>query len=587
MLINSRDMVKTLPHPNTDGGADMRETFWQLWVGHQPFLLKLCLYWMKGDVAEAQEALSGAMMRALEGTPDKLPEIGNVRAWLAKIVRNHCIDLLRQQKGLRLEAKDADYLLHGLDERNMLLEASPEMNMVQGEAYHQILRAVEGLPLRLREVMMLRAYQNMPFKEIALHLSITPANARKRATQARSLLSQRLRADENDVRPARSADPSGSAPRGERRAADAIMERPVAPATQAMRYAHTTKIQLAQGRVIERILFLSRRPARIEQRLKTLKNYMGRHPSGWTKNKEYADLLCILGRFSEAALHYQDVLQRQPQLVLVGESLARCLQVLGQSNAAIQVLKSLHDKVTNPAYARHIEALAAYMEGNHRALAAWKQACQLDPGHLHYTLCLSAHLLRLRRSPEAKIKLQQHLRHHPMDREGYHLLLAALCDLNKPKEYAAVLQQVTRKFPGDLLVSVQNVIFTLFTHEVSKEEMQELGKKISIMRTQWPQAALVMHARAAWLFYRHKTAQCRAFVLGFIAQQPKLREGLKYASYWLDRLGEKELAAQYLGELNHIFPHNSPEIEIQNLNTWQNQSVLTKGKASPGISQKS
>src|ERR1035437_8155542 len=78
-----------------DLAAGQTEAFWCLWKRHEKGLRQLCLRKMDGQVAEAEDALSQVMLKALDRLPACAEKILHPEAWLHRLALNLCVDLRR------------------------------------------------------------------------------------------------------------------------------------------------------------------------------------------------------------------------------------------------------------------------------------------------------------------------------------------------------------------------------------------------------------------------------------------------------------------------------------------------------------
>jgi RNA polymerase sigma factor (sigma-70 family) len=86
----------------------------------------------------------------------------NLAAWLFRVCRNRLIDL--QRKNFRLVSGDADYSeLEGTDEQS----PQPDRTLEKKEDHAAVLRLVNALPPRERELVRLKFQANLSYKEIA------------------------------------------------------------------------------------------------------------------------------------------------------------------------------------------------------------------------------------------------------------------------------------------------------------------------------------------------------------------------------------------------------------------------------------
>lgn len=121
---------------------------------------------------------------------------GKFGAWCVRIAHNVIMDLYRSKRNERIVDVNEDN-----DLSNMSIESVQEMNIEQAYSNHQVLRDVKKLmnllPTPQREVVFMRFYQQMSFKEIAetTQVSINTALGRMRY----ALLNMRRMAREHNV----------------------------------------------------------------------------------------------------------------------------------------------------------------------------------------------------------------------------------------------------------------------------------------------------------------------------------------------------------------------------------------------------
>jgi RNA polymerase sigma-70 factor (ECF subfamily) len=123
----------------------------------------------------AQEALLRAcrFFRGFHG--------GDARAWLLQIVRNTCYTWLEKNRPMELSVQ-FDEELH------LKTCASPETMAIAGDAQKRLTRALETLPPRYREVIILRELEGCSYKEIAAITSIPIGTVMSSLSRARRQL---------------------------------------------------------------------------------------------------------------------------------------------------------------------------------------------------------------------------------------------------------------------------------------------------------------------------------------------------------------------------------------------------------------
>jgi len=90
---------------------------------------------------------------------------GKFGAWLTRIAHNLIIDYFRQDKNENTVSNDAQE--YDLLNDASLAEANVEDNMINEQTLRDVRRLVDALPDNQREVVFMRYYQDLSFKEIA------------------------------------------------------------------------------------------------------------------------------------------------------------------------------------------------------------------------------------------------------------------------------------------------------------------------------------------------------------------------------------------------------------------------------------
>jgi RNA polymerase sigma factor (sigma-70 family) len=134
------------------------------------------------DPIEAQDVAQEAMLRALRyfhafrGDP--------ARPWLLRIVRNTWIDM-RGKRGNDQPLEAAETLAAD--------EPDPEQSALAGDRRRQIAGALAALPAEMREILVLREIQDLPYKQIATVLDLPIGTVMSRLARAREKLAAELR----------------------------------------------------------------------------------------------------------------------------------------------------------------------------------------------------------------------------------------------------------------------------------------------------------------------------------------------------------------------------------------------------------
>lgn len=141
------------------------EAFDTLLKRHQDRVFNYILRTVKNeDVANDifQETFVKAITTIRQG---RYTENGKFPAWISRIAHNLIIDFYRQEKSENLQScdlEDVDVL-----NRKELSEQTIEDLLVNNQIQADVRNLIDRLPDLQREVLMMRYYSNMSFKEIA------------------------------------------------------------------------------------------------------------------------------------------------------------------------------------------------------------------------------------------------------------------------------------------------------------------------------------------------------------------------------------------------------------------------------------
>jgi RNA polymerase sigma-70 factor, ECF subfamily len=153
------------------------------------------IYMVVKDRAVAEDIFQDAMMKAVVALKSgSYNEEGKFLPWILRIAHNLCIDFFRLKKKVPV--------VRGTEEYNPLDFVSDQtLNKEEGEMKKEMLGAartlVKVLPEEQREIVMMRLYLDMSFKEIAEQLDISINTALGRMRYA--ILNLRKHVEEHNV----------------------------------------------------------------------------------------------------------------------------------------------------------------------------------------------------------------------------------------------------------------------------------------------------------------------------------------------------------------------------------------------------
>lgn len=136
--------------------------------------------------SDAEDAVQEAFLRVMRHR-DTLHEVRDHRVWLIRIVWNIVLDRKRRAK-TRPETDDIEEMARVLPAHGL----TAEERAAASQHHAHVLKCVEKLPAKEREVLMLSAFEELTSVEIASVLGITESSVRSRLFRARNLMAELL-----------------------------------------------------------------------------------------------------------------------------------------------------------------------------------------------------------------------------------------------------------------------------------------------------------------------------------------------------------------------------------------------------------
>ena len=168
-----------------------RERFETLLLPHVDAAFNLARWLLRGR-SDAEDVAQEALLRAcrfFDGFNG-----GDARAWLLQIVRNTCYTWLEKNRPMEL-SMEFDEELH------QQTSATPETLAIIADDHKRLTLALETLPPRFREVLVLRELEGCSYKEIATITSIPIGTVMSSLSRARRQLYSALTNSSQGARP--------------------------------------------------------------------------------------------------------------------------------------------------------------------------------------------------------------------------------------------------------------------------------------------------------------------------------------------------------------------------------------------------
>jgi RNA polymerase sigma-70 factor, ECF subfamily len=141
--------------------------------------------WLTHNQQDAEDAVQDAYLRAFRFFPSYRG--GDARPWLMKIVRNTCYTWLRANRPLQ-EAAEFD--------ENLFPPAfpahNPEQTALETSNSDLLRKALEQLPAKFREVIVLREIEELSYRQIAEIMDVPTGTVMSSLSRARTRLRELL-----------------------------------------------------------------------------------------------------------------------------------------------------------------------------------------------------------------------------------------------------------------------------------------------------------------------------------------------------------------------------------------------------------
>ena len=159
-----------------DGDTDAFET---LIYRYKDKIFSSILFFVK-DTYLAEDLFQDVFIKIIDTLKNKrYTEEGKFLPWALRIAHNQCVDYFRKVKRTpAIKTSDNNEIFDVLQ----VYEEAPDGKIMQGQSHNRVRKMLDLLPEEQREIIVLRHYANMSFKEIAeiTNCSINTALGRMR-----------------------------------------------------------------------------------------------------------------------------------------------------------------------------------------------------------------------------------------------------------------------------------------------------------------------------------------------------------------------------------------------------------------------
>ena len=159
---------------------EMRQQLVQLGNGAHALAIQ-----MLGNADDATDAVHDAFVKALKQPDAYDARTGPLTPWFLRVVRNHCIDMIRRRRRGDVDVDDLSDPGPG-----------PEALLETAQLDQALQQALSRLSSEQREMIVLRDYMDLSYAEISDVLLIAPGTVMSRLHRARMALKEELGSNE-------------------------------------------------------------------------------------------------------------------------------------------------------------------------------------------------------------------------------------------------------------------------------------------------------------------------------------------------------------------------------------------------------
>jgi len=187
-LLNDKELVKSYISPSNEFALA------ELLRRHKSKIFTSILLFVKNEV-QAEDIFQDTFVKIIESLKrGKYYEDGKFLPWAMRIAHNLCIDHYRKNRRTPTVATSDEYDIFSLIEYH---SDNGEDTMIKNQIKAKIRKLIDELPTEQREVVILRHYADMSFKEIAQMTDVSINTALGRMRYA--LINLRKMITENNV----------------------------------------------------------------------------------------------------------------------------------------------------------------------------------------------------------------------------------------------------------------------------------------------------------------------------------------------------------------------------------------------------
>ncbi|MCB1147983.1 MAG: RNA polymerase sigma factor [Leptospiraceae bacterium] len=165
------------------------QNFFELSAPYHERLFHLALNYLR-DADDAEDVVQDVLLKASQKYSG-FEERSGIYTWLVRILINHCHDLQRARKRRNVRSLE-EITVDGREIQIADPKSDHAKNYELSETSSRLMDMVGSLPEPYRELVLLRYFEELQYKDIAKTLSISEGTVKSRLNHARKLLRSSL-----------------------------------------------------------------------------------------------------------------------------------------------------------------------------------------------------------------------------------------------------------------------------------------------------------------------------------------------------------------------------------------------------------
>ncbi len=158
------------------------EDFKDIWIPLADRFYRVAYYMLESE-SDAEDAVQELYVRLWTGR-DRLEDVHNPLAYGIMVLKNICIDRIRKRSAARSEPLSADLQPE---------ESPPDRRIAMRNTLHYLLTEMDKLPESQRNVLRMRALENLEYDEISRRTGLSEVHIRVLVSKARKTLKEKIR----------------------------------------------------------------------------------------------------------------------------------------------------------------------------------------------------------------------------------------------------------------------------------------------------------------------------------------------------------------------------------------------------------